>query len=332
MMPPVSSSVSRSSGRARGSALRPGRAAALTLLAAIAAPACRDAAPKPAVATEVSPSARVLRLISPGTEPLEPVRYALTVGTQQRISLTLHLSMRVDAKGSPIPPVTAPGLRLVLELSVVEATREGGGRCQLVVADADLADLDEAPPALVAEMRKGLPQLLGARGELTIQPDGAVRQVVLDVPNNLGNELGQFVAAVRLSLDGLAVQLPAEPIGLGASWDVAEAIEQSGLRVRQKTLYELAARSGGRVRLRFQISQTSERQRATLAGLPPGVTTDIVSFDSAGSGEVEIDLGRPAPVHEKVDVTTGVSFRLEQAGKSQAMSLSSESRLELDAL
>lgn len=313
--------------------LRPGgyRAvvAALTLVALGGVPGCdrREAPSAPPAAAR-----RTARLVSAGSAPHEPARYALTVGTQQRIAMTLHLAMKVDAAGSPIPPVTAPGLRLVIELAVVEATPEGGGRCQLTLTDADLADLDQAPPALVAEMRKGLGLLIGAKGELTIEPDGAVRGVALDVPSALGNELGQFVAAARLSLDGLAIRLPDPAIGLGASWDVSEDIDQGGIRVRQKTLYELTARQGGRIKLRFQISQTSERQRAKLAGLPTGVTADILSFDSAGSGEVEIDLTRPAPVRERVDVTTGVAFRLEQAGKTQAMSLSSDSGLEIDAL
>jgi hypothetical protein len=302
---------------------------AAVLLLALGCDESRPVRAKPTTAAAGRPRPA---LVGAGVEPREPLRYALTVGTSQRIALTLHLAMRVEAARSPIPPVTAPGLRLTVELAVTDATPGGGARCQVTIADADLADLDRAAPELVAEMRKGVGLLIGAKGGLTIEPSGLVSDFALALPSGLGDELGQFATAMRAALEHLSTPLPREAVGVGASWEVAEEIADGGIKVRQKTLFELVAHDGSRAKLRMQYSHAADRQTAPLPGLPPGVTTEIIAYDSSGGGVLEIDLSRPAPVSQRADMTTGVSFRLLKGAEAQTMSLSSDSRLELDGL
>jgi hypothetical protein len=298
--------------------------AALTALTALAALGCQGSgsqAPSPGV---------TLTLLESGREPRTALRYPSEPTAAGKLSLGLRLAMKMEMPGSPVPPVTMPGLRLLVD--VASSRTEQGVKYQFTVADADLISTDNAHPSLLAEMRKGVSTVVGASGHLILEPRGTRGDLSLALPAGIGQELGQFLNSARLAIGQMVVPLPAEPVGKGAKWEAVEVVSQDGISVREKTYFELVAIDGPRVLIRTQTVQSAERQRAALPGLPDGVTAEVMSLRGSGTGEIELDLRRLVPGNMREEVKTDVSFVVRQGQTERAMSLTANSGLEIQAL
>ena len=301
------------------------RAIAALALALAVAGCCQSAERK-----DRTPAAFQLALLDDGREPRRALRYPSDPPPPQKMSLSLRVAMKMKVPGSPIPPVTMPGLRLLVDLTGRD--RDDEVRYDFTVTDADLTDAEAAHPSLVAAMRKGLSSLVGATGSLSVDPRGIQRELSIGLPSGLGQELTQFMNSAKLAIGQMAVPLPEEPIGVGAKWQVEETIGQDGIQVRQKTYYELLAIDGPRVQIRSQVVQSAEQQRASLPGLPSGVTAKVVSLRGAGAGETEVDLRRLVPGSAREELETDVSFAIVQGQNERVMSLTATTGLEIQSL
>jgi hypothetical protein len=286
-------------------------------------PGCGDEAPAP-------PAAVTLTLLEAGREPRRALRYPAEPPAAHKFSLTLRLAMKMEVPGSPVPPVTMPGLRLLFDIKSARA----GGRVKhdFTVSDADLTSTDNAHPSLLAEMRKGVGGLVGARGHMVVDARGSRTELSLALPAGIGQELSQFMNSARLAIYQMVVPLPNEPVGPGAKWESVETITQDGVSVREKTYYEVVALDGPRALIRTQTVQSASKQRAALPGLPDGVSAEVVSLRGSGSGELEVDLRRLVPGAAREEVETDVSFVVRQGKTERAMSLTANSGLEIQAL
>jgi len=291
---------------------------------ALAAPGCGDGE------GPAAPPAVTLTLLESGREPRAVLRYPSEPTAAGKLSLTLRLAMKMEVPGSPVPPVTMPGLRLLID--VTSARADKGVKYQFTVADADLTSTDNAHPSLLAEMRKGVDTLVGASGHLVLESRGTTGDLTLAHPAGIGQELGEFLNSARLAMGQMVVPLPAEPIGAGAKWEAVEIVSQDGINVREKTYFELVAIDGPRALLRTQTVQSADRQRAALPGLPDGVSAEVVSLRGSAAGEVELDLRRLVPGSMREEVKTDVSFVVRQGQTERAMSLTQTSGLEIQGL
>jgi hypothetical protein len=300
---------------------------AVAALAALfaAAGCCQSAERK-----DRTPAAFELALLDDGHEPRRALRYPSDPPPPQKMSLSLHVAMKMEVPGSPVPPVSMPGLRLLIDLTGRD--RDGEVRYEFTVTDADLTGAEAAHPSLVAAMRKGVGSLVGATGTVSVDPRGFQRELSIGLPSSLGQELTQFMNSAKLAIGQMAVPLPEEPIGVGAKWQVEETIAQEGIQVRQKTYYELLAIDGPRVQIRTQTVQSAEQQRAAVPGLPSGVSAKVVSLRGAGAGETEIDLRRLVPGSAREELETDVSFAIVQGQSERVMSLTATSGLEIQSL
>ena len=303
----------------------PGRRACAAIAIALAAAwGCRQETKAPA------PDGVVVNLLETGREPRQALRYPSSPTPPHRVSVGLRLGMKMEVPGSPVPPIDMPGLRLLFD---VQSARDGERiRYQLKLSDADLTGTDNAHPSLLAEMRKGVDLLVGASGQLDVDPQGRVSGLSLAQPSGLGPELSQFLSSARLAMADMVVPLPEEAVGIGAKWEAIDTVTQGGISVREKTHYELVALDGPRALVRTRTVQSADRQRAFLPGLPEGVTAEVVSLRGTGTGEIELDLRRLVPGNAREEIDVDISFVVRQGQTERAMSLTSESGLEIQAL
>jgi hypothetical protein len=271
-----------------------------------------------------------LRLLETGREPRTALRYPAAPTPAGKLSLTLRLAMKMEVRGSPVPPITMPGLRLLLD---IESARAGEKvKYQFTVSDADLTGTDIAHPSLLAEMRKGIAQVVGASGHLVMEPRGLRSELSLPLPAGIGQELGRFMNSAKLAIGQMVVPLPAEPIGPGAKWEAVETITQDGISVREKTTFELVALDGPRALIRTRTVQSADRQPAALPGLPDGVSAEVATLRGSGTGEIELDLRRLVPGSAREDVEVDLSFVVKQGQIEREMSLTASSGFEIQAL
>jgi len=203
-----------------------------------------------------------MTLVEPGAEPRRPLRVALSVGASAPNKVTVKAGQ-----------VAKPAKKRLPRPKIEEAT----GVCALeVVAPSGKAELSlrcpEADPMNVP---------LATRGALRTPPD-------LD-----GKPREAWLQAQAQMLLGAAPLLPAEPVGVGAKWQITVAETAFGLPRKRTVRYELKALDGNRATIAW--SEGAQTSPGRLRSPSPWARSDLVGYELVGDGEIELDVGA-APV------------------------------------
>ena len=236
-------------------------------------------------------------LAGAGAEPRAPLRYALARGTTQRIELETRAKGRQLSGSSWSEVVELP----VMTTAFTIATGESGA----VVVEAS-AGPAEGAWALVAGRAFQLVADEQLRfGGLSFADGGPIGRAILDE------------AAQRLL--ALAVPVPTEPVGIGATWRVVTLLRQRPALVKQTATYTLLAREASRWTIGVELARVAEPQTAEDPGLPADTAVDVVALVVRISGQLHVDPSRAFPagtlatsstLHIKVRSSTAVAEQM----------------------
>jgi hypothetical protein len=197
------------------------------------------------------------RLLDAGAGPTRLLRYALAPGTT-----TAHISSQVRSRS---------------------------------FADHAWSAWTSAPPATdgfavtVASDPRRLAIRMGARMLFaTLDDRGQLG------PVSFGDGQGETTDATQRLL-ALVVQLPAEPVGIGAKWRAVDVLRQRPAIVKQTVTYTLLARTETTLQLAVEIVRNGQPQTVTDAALPAGTAAELQTLHRTLNGTIEVDLARPIP-------------------------------------
>jgi hypothetical protein len=162
------------------------------------------------------------------------------------------------------------------------------------------------------EVLPGIQDVYELRG--TVTPDGEVRDLdVARQPSSEGADLERRaqIEAQAAEFQALAPRLPAEPVGVGAVWEVTRTASMIGMRLRMTSTCVLVEADGDRLRIETKYSVTAPPQGLDLMqylGLPPGESPAItvLSFTASGRQDYTLDLDHPLVAEARS--TGGVDF------------------------
>ena len=109
----------------------------------------------------------------------------------------------------------------------------------------ELVDFERAGGSARPILRLRIDRLDSERGGIT----------VADCAADMGAGLLAHAAAIDQLLDQVTTPLPAEPIGVGGSWEVSNTITQDGLTVQETITCTLAASDGNTVEIVMDIQR-----------------------------------------------------------------------------
>lgn len=301
------------------------------------APAADTAAPS--VADTAAPSAgdgvaaadTVVTLVSNGAEPRVALRYTAKVDEAQASTVTMTTTMALKANGQDMDN-PLPKTRLALTSKVAAVDAEGA---KLAVS-IDEADVDGALPegsragAKLAEVVRGMK---GMRGTKVTSLRGVSSRFVLAYPE--GQEgilataaLKPVVQGFERAIDQMTVPFPEEAVGVGASWEVSQAVVEAGMHLTQKTTFTLDKIEGDTVTVRFTVvlSAPPGPLESEVAG---GVKADVKSLASDGSGSLTVSLGKLMPL--TMTLTNKLAMSLELGGEGDKRALDVTMGVSLEA-
>lgn len=260
----------------------------------------------PAVAL---PLERAFRLLAPGDGPRAELRYAVGEG-EITSALVLRLSSRQLRAGAwsawtALPPITT-SLRLArtaldtvrcVPVAIAAATSPGAGP-------------DAGPDAGVEPYVAAWAPLAGRTFSLRVDPRGQLGAVTVAA------EGAPVVAAEPAIIDDLVqrwlavrVPVPAEPVGVGASWRVTTVLRQRPAIVKQTATYRLIARTPARWTIAVEVDRIGETQEVVEPAIPAGVRVEVVALVRRLAGTVEIDPRRALPVAGDLTVNSTLHLR-----------------------
>lgn len=258
----------------------------LTLAALIA---CRDKAPVPPPAP-LPPPRDGVTLIQPGTPPLQVLRYHLTRGSKTSSELMCDVDVKNDQQGGPMPT-----LIVELETTVEDVLADGSAKLRIAVVGTSVRD---RPGTKVASdvVRAQAAGLGGVVLSQTLAPDGEVSDSHVSAPGpppgtpGTSEPAASQLDSLLRGLERVAMRLPAEPVGAGATWRERRTLPEGGIRAVAEITYTLASLTG------TSLMYTSTGQ---LAGSPDTIEQDGAKVEVEGThgrSEVQgsVDLSRYA--------------------------------------
>ena len=245
-------------------------------------------------------------LIQPGVAPLQPLRYHLARGQTIQSRLVSDVDVKSRELAGPMPSQVVD-----LETVVEDVLGDGAAKLRITVQAASV--LDRPGGEVSSEVTRAQTEAL--RGVViteVLAPDGKISDAHVEAgaaPDKLHRELDGLLQG----LQRVAARLPAEPVGVGATWRERRTLPEGGIHAISEITYTLLSVSG------TTIAYTSAGQ---ASGAPETVEQDgakIQVTDTHGHSEASgtIDLARYAQtVTAASSFTTTMAMIAPEAGSS----------------
>ncbi len=284
----------------------------LALASSFSATAQQPQATQPAVQPGSRPT---VKLLNPGASPRQLLRIAPRPGLASVIELTMWITARQLLDGAETPETPSPGVLMSFATTV---TGIEGERISYTFEciRGDLIEDPAIPPAILDILRGGIQMVVGLRGTGVISDRAeSLGATVTTVP---GMDAGilTHAAAIDQLLDQITTPLPAEPVGVGGSWEITNTITQDGLTVHETIICTLAASDGKTVRIDMDIRRRADPQPVRDPNMPPGASADLSSFTFSGTGRAVLRLDRLHPVEAVINVKSSSTMQMKFGGAS----------------
>jgi hypothetical protein len=255
----------------------------LTLVTLIA---CKDKPSEPAPPPPPpAPPHDGVTLVDPGTGPLQALRYHLTKGDKTTTELVWDFDARTDGKSDPLPTLVVD-----LETTVDDVLADGSARLRVAVVRTDVRN---RPGGTVGSdlVRSEAAAMQGVILTELLAPDGQLSDAHVDAPATLPDHVRARLDSLTRSLAQVAMRLPAEPVGVNATWRVRRTLPEGGIRAVSETTYTLTSLAGSALAYAAAGSSTGEPQTIEQDGLKVEVTNTHGHAETHGT----VDLSHFAP-------------------------------------
>jgi hypothetical protein len=248
-----------------------------------------------------------LTVQSPGAEPRRVLRYRIPPGSRQRVVTRTDVSAEVLVAGRRVDRITPPTPEVSFELEVAPRAaghpagvpldqnavgRPAGYLCTAWITGITSADWERMAPGGGSELRQSYEQLRGHHISFEIDDRGVPGARSIALPESLENNRMEALQVLR-SIDGAVVPLPAEPVGVGATWSVS-VVEpgRSPLAGPITHAYTLVAMRGTELEVTMTYGLPTEPSPLQFRAVE---VAGYRSSVSEGSYKVSLDLRRLMP-------------------------------------
>lgn len=198
--------------------------------------------------------------------------------------LAYDLDVKNDGQGS-----TMPTLVVELETTVDDGLADGTAKLRIAVVRTSVRDRPGSESARDL-MRAEAAAMRGVVITEMLAPDGKVWDARIQTTAVLPDKVRAALDRVTQSLERMAMRLPSEPVGVGATWRERKTLPQGGIRAISETTYTLVSITGDTVAYATTGLSTGAPQTLEQDGTKVEVTNTHGHSEAKGT----IDLSRYA--------------------------------------
>lgn len=258
-------------------------------------------------------------LLEPGAEPRTVLAFKPAQDLNQLSRLVIKSSKEQVTGANERMEMNMPGLTLELGCEVTALAEGSPTKVRETLHRAQVTSEPGADPNLLAMFKQTYSQLEGMKSESEIKSSGE-RIATSSGANPVG---GGNVSDVTASF---AVIFPSEPIGVGAKWEIASFVDQQGIQLSMKYLYELISLEGNKLSVKVAIDGSAPPREISLPNIPPTAKAELLGARLAGEGTADYDLTRLLPIKAAQVLSNDTKIKVSDA--TQNMEL--EQRIKLD--
>jgi len=272
----------------------------------------------------------LVRVLDPGSEPRQELRWAVESGFEQPLTATLGIA--VDAVivliRSNMPMVESS---YDLTMQAKKVRKDGTVRVGFSVTGVEVVVPEGQEPKQTEAQKLAMQERARVVGSYTLSPQGAISDFELSKASGGAPAAPSLVDLLRWSLGQMTPALPAEPVGVGAKWSAHESILQGGILVNQLRTFELLKRDGNRVELAVELRQSAGPQPYTNP--MTGASFELQGLNGTGSGTLGWDLSRLAPLMTdlKADALDSAIFRNQDQTKKASVAVHNQRTIKVVA-
>ena len=244
-----------------------------------------------------------------GFEPRRQLRFHPAVGAtfQTKVSYVEHTSYQVSEVGTgpvPVPPITAD-----IGTTVDAIDPDGTIRSTFRFA-AITIDTTGLARATAAEAQASFQSLVGITGTIAMRSTGMITSFEADPPPGLDAIATLWLARLTNSVQQLIIAFPTEPVGENAVWKVPVSLDFDGLTSSATYSVTLSRLTTDHIDLELTYAQTAPLGPVPAAGLPDGITAELLAFKIDGAGTQQTDLAQILPASSSLKASGDILFRL----------------------
>ncbi|MBW2523261.1 MAG: hypothetical protein JRI23_03760 [Deltaproteobacteria bacterium] len=244
-------------------------------------PPCSDGKPK------LDPHAEI-KLLEPGSEPRQKLRYQPRVGTQKTLAYELSTSMEVKQNGK-VAQQAKVGFTLYIAAGVVKAD-EKSSTFDFRVTKLEVPQVPDMPESFTKGVRKELAAWKNVSGSVVVDARGLTQDVRIKGAGKDAMAAGR-ANDIRVALEQTPNPLPEEEVGVGAKWQLVTVVD-TGLVLRGKTTFELTKLEKNRGTVSFTIDQKSDPEPGPAVCPKAGVVVQPTSWHATGGGKRTFELAK----------------------------------------
>lgn len=260
------------------------------VLMLVALAACKEKAPEP---PPPAPPHDGVTLLQPGAAPFQPLRYHPTKGAKTTSELVSDIDVKTDGQPGPMPTIVVD-----FETTIDDVLADGTAKLRITVLQTTVRERPgtAVPMDLVREQAAAMQGVVITE---TLAPDGKLSDARVDSARALPDKVREQLDNLSQNLEQVAMRMPTEPVGIGATWRERKTLPEGGIRAVTEVTYTLTSRTGDTIGYTSTGVATGGPQTIEHDGTRVEVTNTHGGSQARGS----VDLSRYA-----VSVTSSSSF------------------------
>ena len=261
-------------------------------------------------------------VISTGSAPKTALRYAVPADFKGRLEIVTSIAMAMNVLGQAMD-MPVPAIKMGADLAITNIA-PSGDITYTVTFNGMTLEGDASSP-LAQALQAGAGGLNGVKATTVMSNRGLTKSTHMDVADPT---LKSMMAQMSTSIENLSTAFPEEAVGVGAKWEVRQAITGGGQTQFQKSIYEVVSLSGKTVSLKVTSEQTAPPQTIDnpMAAAAGGeMTLDKMSGTGVATLTITLDSLVPTSTTES---TTSTAMTMTMGG--QAIPVTADGKIKHD--
>lgn len=257
-------------------------------------------------------------LASPGAEPRVRLRYKPTAGLKEAMMMSMAMGLSMVMEGMSMP-MDLPTMKLTADVGVTEVAANGDITYTVAFTGMTAESAPGAADAMAGAVQGAAEGIKSLKGTVTMSDRGINKSTTLNVDQITDPTAKQLLSSMSSSLESMSMPMPDEPVGVGAKWEVRQAIKNAGAQVFQRVTCELTSVDAQGATIKTSVEQTIPPQSVTNPALQ-GATVNVEKGAGTSAGTLSLRFNSLVPTSE-TSGSTAMAMVVDMAGQSQKMSV-----------
>lgn len=279
----------------------------------------------PSSPTAAGEPARTSKVLSPGSEPRQKLRYDFKLNRTEEVVATLRPSVTQEANGQTQSGDQPP---FALTIAVTPKSKLPDGRFQLAlkVTKAKLAPAkDGKEPPNAKEIAKAMDPLfkvlVGLEATAVFSDRGTMSDLGFGGKIQANPALQEVLPIVAQAFEILATPLPDDAIGEGGQWEETMHEKQDGVEATVSSTFTLAKKGGNQATVKADTKRAAPPAPVRDPRAPKGSTMEV-----AGTGAYTFVLNLDG-VPQKVEGESLTTVTLKDASAKPPRELVTKAKM-----